>query len=242
MTFTSKAAAAVRFESGSADPDLEALRQYDTCTLSNAIETFGVRPSNEGFADSSIRSMIAGRSPMLGYAATARVKTSAAPVTGQKFCDRAGWWEYVLATPAPRVVVVQDTGDRPGFGAFLGEVHAAILMRLGCVGAVTNGAVRDLPAVEAMGFALFAGNVAVSHCYAHLVDFGMPVEVGGLRVVSGDLICGDRHGVLSIPKPIVPRLPAAAARLLEKERRIIDLCRSPDFSLEKLRAIVCGHG
>lgn len=239
MTVTSKAP--VRCESDSADPELDALRQFDTCTLSNAIETFGIRTANEGFADSSIRSIVAGRQLMLGYAATARLKSSAAPVKGQRFCDRAGWWEYVLSIPPPRVVVVQDICNRPGFGAFLGEVHSAILMRLGCVGAVTNGAVRDLPAVEAMGFALFAGNVAVSHCYAHLVDFGTPVEIGGMQVVSGDLISGDRHGVLSIPKPIVPRLPAAAARLVEKERRIIDFCRSGEFSVGRLRALVCGN-
>ncbi len=224
--------------SGLTDEQLESIRQFDTCTVSNAIETFGVRRANEGFAGGSIRCVVPSRRPMLGYAATARIKTTNAPIAGQRFCDRAGWWEYVLATPAPRVVVVCDASDHPGYGAFLGEVHSAILMRLGCVGAVTDGAVRDLDAVQAMDFALFAAGVSVSHSYAHLVEFGKPVQVGGLPVSPGDLIYGDRHGVLSIPKSVVPGLPAAAARLIERERRIIDLCHSPGFSLEALRGLI----
>jgi 4-hydroxy-4-methyl-2-oxoglutarate aldolase len=238
---TSLATAPARTALRLTNEELEAIRQFDACTLSNAIETFGVRLANEGFADASIRCYAAGCVPMLGYAVTARVQGSSVPITGQRYGDRPGWWEYLLTLPAPRVVVLQDMSDRPGFGSFLGEVHSTILMRLGCAGAVTNGAVRDLPAVEAMGFALFAGSAAVSHCYFRLVDFGMPVEVGGLRVSPGDLIFGDCHGVLSIPKSIAPRLPAAAARLVERERRIIDLCGSPDFSIESLRAMVSGQ-
>jgi len=235
---TSATKAAPVLKAQLAEEQLQAIRQFDVCTISNAIETFGVRLANEGFADASIRCLVPGGRPMLGYAAIGRIRASSVPMTGRRLCDRVGWWEYLLTTPAPRVVVVQDVSDTPGLGAFVGEIHATILMRLGCVGAVTNGAVRDLPAVEAMGFGLFAGNVAVSHCFARLADFGEPVEVGGLKVQPGDLIYGDRHGVLSIPKQIAPDIPAVAARLVAQERRIIDLCRSPDFSIEKLRAAV----
>src|SRR5208282_3770817 len=53
----------------------------------------------------------------------------------------------------------------PGRGAFVGDMHAAILKALGCVGYLTNGAVRELPSVRTMGVQLFAGSVAVSHAY-----------------------------------------------------------------------------
>jgi regulator of RNase E activity RraA len=95
-----------------------------------------------------------------------------------------------------------------------------------------------VPAVEQMGFQLFARRLAVSHAYAHIVDFGQPVEVAGLAVHSGQLLHGDRHGVLVIPARIAPAIPAAAARLREHERSLIELCRAPDFSIEKLRAAV----
>jgi regulator of RNase E activity RraA len=176
--------------------------------------------------------------PMVGYAVTGTIRTAATPTVLHSYYDRTDWWNHLLTVPEPRVIVVQDIDVQPGLGAFLGEVHANILRGLGCVGAVTNGAVRDLPAVEAIDFHLFAGHVAVSHAYAHIVDFGSPVEVGGLTVRPGDLIHGDRHGILSIPLEIAAEIPAAATRILEMEKRIVSLCQSPQFSLEKLRALL----
>ena len=176
--------------------------------------------------------------PLLGHAATVKIRASNPPPDGHDYLDRTDWWNYILATPPPRVVVVEDLDRKPGRGAFLGEVHVNILRALGCSGAVTNGAVRDLPAVESAGFHFFACGVSVSHAYVHIVEIGAPVEVGGLKIQPGDLLHGDRHGVLSVPKEIAANIPAAAAKLFEKERRLIALCRSSGFSLDKLRAAV----
>lgn len=217
---------------------LEALRRLDTCAVANAIETFDRRLRNEGFSNAGLRCMFPQCGPMLGYAATVKIRCSTPPPDGHNYLDRTDWWSYILSIPSPRVVVIQDVDPEPGKGAFVGEIHAQILLALGCVGAVTNGAVRDLPAVEGAGFQLFAGNVSASHAYAHIVEIGPSVEVAGLKVQSGDLLHGDRHGVLSIPREIAPAIPGVAARLREKERRIIALCRAGDFSLEKLRAAV----
>jgi regulator of RNase E activity RraA len=113
-------------------------------------------------------------------------------------------------------------------------MHAAILKALNCVGYLTNGAVRELPAVRAMGLRLFAGNVAVSHAYAHIFDVGCVAKVGGMEVRPGDLLHGDRHGVLTIPKEIAAQIPAVAAELQQTERKVIEFCRSSGFSVEKL--------
>jgi regulator of RNase E activity RraA len=215
---------------------LEAIRRYDTCTVANAVELLGARLPNEGFADASVRCLFEKLPPMIGFAATSRIRVSATPPSGHRYYDRTDWWDYLLTIPAPRVIVIEDVDEKPGFGSFIGEVHSNILVALGCSGVVTNGAVRDLPGVEHLRFPLFAGNVAVSHAFAHLVEFGRPVAIGGLPVSPGDLIYGDRHGVLSIPKEVVPQIPAVAERLLAQERQVIDLCRSPGFSLARLRA------
>jgi len=216
--------------------DLEEIRQLDTCTVSNAIERFNVRLRNEGFMHSSIHCQFPHFSPMLGYAVPARARASSAPMTGRCYYDRIEWWQYVLTIPEPRVMVLKDVDLQPGIGAFVGEIHAQISLAVHCVGCVTNGAVRDLPGVEKAGFHLFAGSVAVSHSYAHIIDFGDPVEIGGLKVHPGDLVHGDRHGVHTIPLEIAHEIPKVAAGLLAEERSLIELCRSPDFSLEKLAA------
>jgi len=144
------------------------------------------------------------------------------------------WWNYVASLPEPRVMVLQDVDPKPALGAFVGVVHAAIGLALRCVGCVTNGAVRDLPAVEALGFHLFAGSLAVSHSYAHIIEFGEPVDIGGLKIRPGDLVHGDRHGVLTIPAEIAAAIPVEAAKMLAEERELTEFCASPEFSLEEL--------
>jgi regulator of RNase E activity RraA len=138
--------------------------------------------------------------------------------------------------------VVQDVDARAGLGAFIGDVHANILRALGCVAYATNGSVRDVEAVGSMGFQLFATSVALSHGFAHIVDFGGPVEIGGLAVASGDLLFGDRHGLQSIPPETLDRLPRMAAEVTAKERAVISLCQSPGFSIDKLRQLVRSLG
>ena len=116
----------------------------------------------------------------------------------------------------------------------MGEIHASIGLALNCVGCVTDGAVRDLAAVEALGFHLFAGNASPSHSYAHIIEFGEPVEIGSLKISSGDLIHGDRDGVLTIPLSIAAQVPEEASKILEEERELIKFCHSPQFSLQEL--------
>ena len=210
------------------------LSALDTCTVSNAIERLDVRMRNEGFVSGGTRCQFRNMPPLVGYAATARIRTSTPPMAHRCYYDRMDWWEYVASLPKPAVMVLQDADPRPGVGAFVGEIHASIGVALNCVGCVTNGAVRDLPAVRALGFQLFAGSVSVSHAYAHVVDFGEPVEIGGLRIESGDLLHGDRHGVLTIPIKIAADVPAEAARLLAEERELMEFCCSREFSLEEL--------
>ncbi len=221
--------------------ELEALRRLDACTLANAIETFKERLRNEGFMDHSVCCLFPRLPPMLGYAATLKIRGSAPPTTDGVYPNRTDWWDYILSLPAPRVVVVQDMATRPGLGSLVGAVHMNILRTLHCNGVVTNGAVRNLPAAESAGFHLFAGGVSVSHAYTHIVEIGRGVEIGGLKIQSGDLLHGDLHGVQSIPLDLAARIPSVAAQITAKDQALIALCRSADFSLEKLRAAIANE-
>jgi 4-hydroxy-4-methyl-2-oxoglutarate aldolase len=217
---------------------LEKLRQLDSCTVEDAIETFDMRARNVGFANSSLKCIFEDLPPMVGYAATARFRSSDRPVGGRGYHERSDWWESVLKMPHPRVVVLEDIDEPPGVGAFLGDVHAAMMMALGCVGYVTNGAVREVPAVRQMGFQVFAGNVAVSHAYARIIDFGAPIQVGGLIVRPGDLLHGDRNGLVSIPSQIAEEIPRVANELKKRDDQVLAVCREPDFTIEKLRQTI----
>jgi len=213
---------------------LKALSALDTCTVSNAIDTLRLRLRNEGYTDTTIRCMSPSLPPMVGHAVTVRIRCSNPQPEGHAYIDRTDWWAHLRSIPAPRVIVIQDMDAHPGTGAFPGEVHSAIWRAMDCVGAITNGAVHDLHQVTRSGFHLFASGLTASHAYAHIVGYGEPVEIGGLMIAPGNLLHGDVNGVVSIPEAAVAQIPDIAAKLLRRERSILDLCASEGFTLEAL--------
>jgi len=216
---------------------IEELRGITTPTVANAIELFDVRPRNLGFASGAVRCIFPDLPTMVGYACTATIKANE-PGDESSRVPAHVFWDHVLSMPAPRVIVIQDLDDPPAVGSLWGEVNSSIFMALGAVGVVTDGGVRDLDEVEAMGFQFFARNVIVSHAYVHLTGVGRLVTVGGLTINPGDLLHGDKHGVLHIPHELAAGIPEATRRVEERERPIIDLCHSKDFTPAKLRELV----
>ena len=219
-------------------PDqLETLRQMQSCTIANAIETFEVKPRNEGFMSSEIRCMFPQLGGMIGYAATAVIAADSPPTSNMNV-PRPDWFDQVLEIPGPRVVVMHDLDAPNPVGSFWGEVQSNIHSRLGCVGTVTDGGVRDIDEMQELGFHAFASGLLVSHGYIHIVDVNVPVTVGGLKVSPGDIVMGDKHGVLTIPPDIADSIPEAVEKIERKERVIIDLCNSADFDLDRLKELV----
>lgn len=210
--------------------ELEAIRGLSTCAISNAIEVFDLFPRDEGFMLPGIECRFPELGPMIGYAVTAVISTAS---PGNNRIEIADFWREMLKIPEPRVVVIHDSDVRV-VGSFWGDLRSNIHRRLGCVGVVTDGAVRDLDEVRRIGFHFFSRSVAVSHAYNHLVDMGIPIEVGGLIVKPGDLIVGDKHGVISVPLELVKDIPKAAGLIEEREHGIIHYCRCPAFTLEGL--------
>jgi regulator of RNase E activity RraA len=211
--------------------EMESLRRWSTCAVSNGIELFNIRPRNEGFMLPEIKCIFPELGAMIGYAVTAVI--SADSPEGRRI-QPPDWWEMILKIPEPRVIVIHDI-DHPVVGSFWGEVNANIHRALGCVGTVTDGSVRDLDEVREMGFHFFSSCVTVSHAYVHLVEMGIPVKVGGLVVKPGDLILGDKHGVISIPLEIARDVPKAAQLVEDWERPVINYCKSKEFNIEGLK-------
>jgi 4-hydroxy-4-methyl-2-oxoglutarate aldolase len=220
--------------------ELRALRRYNTPTISNAIELFDVRPRHTGFLPHTIRCLLPDLGPVVGYAVTSKTR-AAPPEPGEPSLDLLGnYFRYVASHSGPKIAVGQDLDDPPGLGAQFGEVTATIHQKLGCVGHITSGCPRDLDEVHALGFALFGLNPCVSHAYVRLVEFDTPVRIAGVEIQTGDLIHADKHGVCLIPEPVAQRLIAACAEVERRERPLLEICRSDDFSLEeyiKLRAV-----
>src|SRR4051794_17223313 len=210
---------------------IEALKRYNTPTISNAIEIFNVRDRHLGFLPHRIRSLFPDLRPMVGYAVTSQTRAAKPTEKGPDLT--ADYLRYVASRPGPKVAVGQDLDDPPGLGAQFGEVNATIHKKLGCVGHITDGCPRDLDEVHALDFGLFGLNPCVSHAYVRLVDFRKPVHLAGVEISPGDLIHADKHGVCIIPLDVAARLADACAEVERMEKPLLEYCRSDDFDLEE---------
>src|SRR4030065_121836 len=114
--------------------ELENISRWSTCSLSNAIELFNIRPRNEGFMLPEIKCLFPELGPMIGDAVTAVISADS---PGGRRVDPPEWWKEILKIPEPRIVVIHDL-DQPVVGSFWGEVNGSIHKALGCVGAVTD--------------------------------------------------------------------------------------------------------
>ena len=216
---------------------LEALGRYDTPTICNALEIVAPERRLIGYTTKPLVCPFPELPPMVGYARTVTIRSvlqSALPAAEQSK-RRIAYYEYVGTGHGPRISVIQDIdGADAGYGAFWGEVQSAVHKALGCLGVITDGSIRDI-AQWAPGFQALAGSIGPSHAYVHAESFGGEVRVAGMTVRSGDLIHADCHGAVVIPTDIAAKVPDAAELCGRRETPILEIARSPSFTLEKLK-------
>ncbi|MEP6659860.1 MAG: RraA family protein [Acidimicrobiales bacterium] len=215
-------------------PSLDILRTSSVPTLANAIELFGVVPANQGFTTRPLMCHFPELGMLVGRAVTLRCSTNQPEGMAPTPLEEPSYWRYLEGCPDPTVVVVEDLDDPPG-GAMWGEWNSNVHKALGCVGTITQGAVRDLDAVARLDFHFFSTTVSVAHGYGRFIDWGSPVSVAGLTVLTGDLLVADRHGVLRIPPEVNLRhLIEVANEIDALESEIFELCQSDHFSVDAL--------
>jgi regulator of RNase E activity RraA len=215
--------------------DLEKLRQWDTPTVCNGLELIVPERRAIGFTVEPMAVLHPDAAPIVGLARTGTVRAKEPPRGA--VANRLDWYDYVAKASLPTIVVLQDLDDRPGYGAFWGEVNTTVHMKLGAEGCVTNGSFRDLSA-SAKGFQILGGRVGPSHAHIHVVDFGGPVNIFGMQAAHDDVIHADCHGAVVVPAECVAKLPAAIDLVTRREKVILDLCASSDFTPAKLREAV----
>lgn len=219
---------------------LAELRSVDSPTVANAIEVFKVRDDSEGFLGMDVKCLTPEFGVMLGYAVT----VTADSMTPGRARSRQGHvrvFEAIAASATPAVLVVKDIGPKRSHACFHGDVLATLSSRLGAVGIVTDGGVRDLDGIRPLGYHVFAAGLVVAHGTFNFIDVGTPVEVSGVRIQPGDLIHGDASGVTTIPAAIADKVYGECLKLREREAALKDFAHSRDFTLDGLRAKLLGR-
>ena len=221
------------------EAQLKALEAWPSPAIANAIETFNVRSRATGFMTPDILCRFPEMPPIVGYAATCKIRASIPAGEDPEAQSALEWHEFIETIPSPRIIVIQDL-DQPPIGSFWGEVNGNIHKALGAVGLITDGGVRDLDEVRELGFQFLSKELLVSHAYVHIVEIGQPVTVGGVTVHPGDLLHADQHGAIHIPHDIAPDVAEAAQKVEDRERVIINYAQSDDFSRAGLKELMGG--
>jgi regulator of RNase E activity RraA len=191
--------------------DLLQLKRWNTPTIYNGWEQITKYDrTKDGFNLEEVRDFMPQMGPMVGHAVTLVVE----PGNRRHRATHPNAWSeyrrYVASVPGPKIVVVQDLDKPAVVGSFWGEVASNTHRALGCVGTITDGAIRDVDEMTNAGFKALARRLCVGHAWVRPVRWGGPVEVFGRRIEPGQLIHADKHGFLAIPDEDAPRLLEAA--------------------------------
>ena len=186
------------------------LKRWNTPTIYNGWEQITQHDiSRECFNLEETTDFMPQMGPMVGYAFTVVIEPSEA-AHKRNSTAWAEYRRYVAEQPGPKIVVVQDL-DKPNIiGSFWGEVNSNAHRALGCVGTITDGAIRDLDEMTNAGFKALSRRLCVGHAHVTPVRWNCEVEVFGTQIEPGQLIHADKHGFLVIPPKDEPHLLEAA--------------------------------
>jgi regulator of RNase E activity RraA len=217
----------------------EHLRKFDTPTICNALEIVRGARFTSGFTRERVIAAFPKLPPIVGLARTAQIRCSAPFDQAARKQKLFGYYESLSADGLPTVAVIQDVDEQRGLGAFWGEVNTTVHWGLGCVGALTDGSMRDIDAM-CPEFQCIAATLSPSHAFVQVADFGKPVQVLGMAVSTGDVIHADYHGAVVMQLAEVEKLPPAIDLMARREKVILEAARAPGFNVGKLREAYAG--
>jgi len=192
--------------------DLLELKRWNTPSVYNGWEQITEHDlARDGFNLEETTDFMPQMGPMVGYAVTVVCEPGNPDHKKNNPDAVAEYLRYVASVPGPKVVVVQDLDKPQVLGSYWGEVNANIHRALGCVGTITDGAIRDLDEMCNAGFKALARRFCVGHAHSWPARWNCEVEVFGRTIQPGQLVHADKHGFIAIP-------PEDEARLLDATR------------------------
>ena len=216
--------------------EIASLADIDTPTICNLLEMVVPERRGFGFTVQHLHCIHPHMKPIVGFARTAtmRAKDPAGGTPNEAQSARNRYLDYVAGGDVPKVCVVQDVDERPGYGALFGEVNSAVHKALGCLGLVTDGSVRDIDQL-APDFQVLAGLVAPSHAFVHVAQWACEVNINGMVVQDGDLIHADRHGAVVVPPTAVRGVLDSLDLMVRREAVILEAARRPGATVNDIK-------
>ena len=225
------------------------LEKIDTPTISNVVATYP-RSDNcmklydawygEWYTDATLHCVYPEMGPKVGY-----VSTVVFCERSEKFTGMGRWAlpEHIDKTKKPVVLVAEqqfppELDNRVGL---FGEIMTTQYKAQGVIGVITNGPMRDIDAIKPLNFQYYSTGVTPGHGDFIVKAVGVPVKVGGMTVMPGDMVHMDMHGAVKFPAEKLAEILERAEKLLESEGATMKIYKDPEFSLKKWKRTVEGN-
>ena len=145
--------------------------------------------------------------------------------------DNIAIHEAIYSAP-PGSILVIDSKGYTGAGP-IGEIIITACIKQGIAGIVIDGTVRDGADIEALGFPLFCRGLNPGGTQKNVVTaLDTPIICGGVFVNPGDMIVGDRDGVVVVKKERIQEVLDRARAISDKEDVITEQIKAGKTTLE----------
>lgn len=193
------------------DTNVERAAKLDTATISDALDRFGLNGACYHIKPRDAKFRMAGRAYTLLY-----MVTGTPPGTVGDFVDDV----------PPGSVLVLDNAGRES-GTIWGDILTEVAHRRGIAGTVIDGLCRDVALCMELGYPIYSKDhwMRTGKDRVQLDATNVPVSIGGVRVLPGDIMRGDADGVVVIPKAHEEKVLEAAEEIAMVEDRIREAAR-----------------
>ena len=227
---------------------LEELKRFDTPSITNVVATYPGSPQCLGlydpwadnwYTDQSIRCMYPELGRLVGYAVTCVYGLPEPDCPALSFMDVV---DALESSKKPAILVLEQRfpAALAGKVGLAGGNMVSAMRALGCVGLISNGPSRDLDEVRPMQFQYMLTGITAGHGPFAVQAVNVPVSVGGMDVVPGELIHMDENGAVKFPADQLAQVVRYADALQKEETDRMTALQQARSATE-IRAIFAGH-
>jgi len=172
---------------------------------------------------------------------TATAFTGVALTVRTRARDNLAPWA-AIAYAQPGDVMVIETGDYEQ-ASVVGDVLLGIARNKGVIACVSDGMVRDIDGIDAVGIPVFARGLSPNSPFKDGPgEIGLAVVVGGQAVRSGDIVVGDKNGVVVVARERAAEVVAALAAVAAKEAQMDAAVRDGAIEASWVAATIAARG
>lgn len=204
---------------------LEALKEFDTPSITNVVATYPANPlclglynpwTERWYTDQTLRCMYPELGRLVGYAVTCVYGLPDPGFNRLTFMDVI---DALDASPKPTILVLEQRfpPEMAGKVGLSGGNMTAAMKAVGCLGLISNGPSRDIDEIRPMRFQNLISGVCPGHGAMSVYAVNVPVSVAGMDVSPGEIIHMDENGAVKFPADKLEAVLTNVRKLQEEE-------------------------